>query len=226
MKHILFVLACLLLTASPLRAQTLVYRTPAGSSVGAPVLILPASAVNGAGVSTIPLRSPVYCVTGTPSTPYLSQSAGVLEMYWNGTNCAAGTLRVQVGPPGRAVTIWAADSGAGLAVVGRDSFGIDEALIQLFAHDATTMWGELQGKQGSFILSGSNGPNITLGTVYTTFAANKPAVMPSITFANLANFSLTNGGVTYCTDCTIANPCAGSGTGAIAKRLNGVQVCN
>lgn len=35
-----------------------------------------------------------------------------------------------------------------------------------------------------------------------------------------------NGSMLYCTDCTIANPCAGSGTGAIAKRLNGVWVCN
>lgn len=30
----------------------------------------------------------------------------------------------------------------------------------------------------------------------------------------------------YCSDCTIANPCAGSGTGAFAKRLNGAWVCN
>lgn len=35
-----------------------------------------------------------------------------------------------------------------------------------------------------------------------------------------------NSTVTYCSDCTIANPCAGGGTGAIAKRLNGVWVCN
>jgi hypothetical protein len=35
-----------------------------------------------------------------------------------------------------------------------------------------------------------------------------------------------NGIMKYCSDCTIANPCAGSGTGALAKRLNGVWVCN
>lgn len=35
-----------------------------------------------------------------------------------------------------------------------------------------------------------------------------------------------NGTVIYCSDCTIANPCAGAGTGALAKRLNGVWVCN
>lgn len=35
-----------------------------------------------------------------------------------------------------------------------------------------------------------------------------------------------NGKFVFCSDCTIANPCAGSGTGALAKRLNGVWVCN
>lgn len=37
---------------------------------------------------------------------------------------------------------------------------------------------------------------------------------------------LGNGTILYCTDCTIANPCAGGGTGALAKRLNGAWVCN
>ena len=36
----------------------------------------------------------------------------------------------------------------------------------------------------------------------------------------------SNGAVVFCSDCTIANPCAGGGTGAIAKRLNGIWVCN
>lgn len=36
----------------------------------------------------------------------------------------------------------------------------------------------------------------------------------------------TNGSMVYCSDCTITNPCAGGGTGAFAKRLNGVWVCN
>jgi hypothetical protein len=35
-----------------------------------------------------------------------------------------------------------------------------------------------------------------------------------------------NGSFCYCSDCTIANPCASGGTGAFAKRLNGVWVCN
>jgi len=47
------------------------------------------------------------------------------------------------------------------------------------------------------------------------------------TFAVFANLgAATNGSMIYCADCTIASPCAGAGTGAIAKRLNGAWVCN
>ncbi len=35
-----------------------------------------------------------------------------------------------------------------------------------------------------------------------------------------------NGSMIYCSNCTVASPCAGGGTGAIAKRLNGAWVCN
>lgn len=46
----------------------------------------------------------------------------------------------------------------------------------------------------------------------------------SVTFSALGTPS--NGSTYYCSDCTIANPCAGAGTGALAKRLNGVWVCD
>jgi hypothetical protein len=45
-------------------------------------------------------------------------------------------------------------------------------------------------------------------------------------FANIGTVLTTNGDMAFCTDCTIANPCAGGGSGALAKRLNGVNVCN
>lgn len=48
----------------------------------------------------------------------------------------------------------------------------------------------------------------------------------SYTFAQLGTPTNGNGALVYCSDCTIANPCAGGGTGAMAKRLNGVWVCN
>ena len=38
--------------------------------------------------------------------------------------------------------------------------------------------------------------------------------------------TVVSGQIKYCSDCTIASPCAGGGTGAIAKGLNGSWVCN
>lgn len=47
---------------------------------------------------------------------------------------------------------------------------------------------------------------------------------PTSLFANLG--SPSNGTMVYCSDCLIGtNPCAGSGNGAFAERLNGVWVC-
>jgi hypothetical protein len=43
---------------------------------------------------------------------------------------------------------------------------------------------------------------------------------------NMAASGIKNGTIVYCSNCTIANPCDTGGTGAIAKRLNGVWVCN
>src|SRR5205085_2230853 len=61
-------------------------------------------------------------------------------------------------------------------------------------------------------------------TMFNQSTSSNLVQFTPITFANLGTPS--NGTVAYCSDCTIANPCAGSGTGAIAKRLNGAWVCN
>ena len=45
------------------------------------------------------------------------------------------------------------------------------------------------------------------------------------TFANLPSLNVSNGSILYCTNCTGANPCAGSGTGAVARRENGAWNC-
>src|ERR1700719_3295564 len=67
------------------------------------------------------------------------------------------------------------------------------------------------GPGGSLTTSGA-------GTIVATNGIN------SSVFAGLG--TPANGTVLSCSDCTLANPCAGSGTGAIAERLNGVWVCN
>lgn len=69
------------------------------------------------------------------------------------------------------------------------------------------------------------------GLAYSQGQIPSPRNLPyvkfsSFVFANIATRLPTDGMIGYCSDCTIASPCAGGGTGAIAKRLNGVQVCN
>lgn len=47
-----------------------------------------------------------------------------------------------------------------------------------------------------------------------------------VPFASLAGAPGPDGTVYYCTDCAINAVCAGAGTGAFAKRLNGAWKCN
>jgi hypothetical protein len=81
-------------------------------------------------------------------------------------------------------------------------------------------------------LTSSNTGVLTLATgvgAGVTAATFQPAggfTPVTFVFANIATALTGNGQMGYCSDCTITNPCAGSGNGAIAKRLNGVNVCN
>lgn len=60
-----------------------------------------------------------------------------------------------------------------------------------------------------------------------TTTASGAIVNASVTFnSGLGNTLTTDGMQVYCSTCNIANPCTGGGTGAMAKRLNGVFVCN
>ena len=84
---------------------------------------------------------------------------------------------------------------------------------------------------------GRNGTQFNIGTLdnfamglvansTTQWFVQPSGVLQSNGSTFLALPSPGNGSIIYCSDCTIANPCAGGGTGAIAKRLNGVWVCN
>ncbi|MDE2099296.1 MAG: hypothetical protein KGL39_18730 [Patescibacteria group bacterium] len=91
--------------------------------------------------------------------------------------------------------------------------------------DGSVFWalGKDRSDSNAFVLS----QNSTLGTTNRLrMSTNGGFAFNSFTFSNIATVLATNGEMAYCSDCTIANPCAGSGTGAIAKRLNGVNVCN
>lgn len=69
---------------------------------------------------------------------------------------------------------------------------------------------------------------VTVTTPYTldgvTFIHD---LITGMTFANRpTDADVANGSMLFLSDATVANPCAGAGTGAIDKRLNGVNVCN
>lgn len=79
------------------------------------------------------------------------------------------------------------------------------------------------GTVGGVVRSGYFGTSLVIGS------APASALTGALFFTGITNANLgtpTNGHIVFCSDCTIANPCAGSGTGALAKRLNGVWVCN
>lgn len=88
---------------------------------------------------------------------------------------------------------------------------------------AKLLYNGIVGASSKFSVS-NTGVVLTGAAVAGTdqLGAVKPGV---VTFASLSG-SASNGQLVYCSDCTIANPCATSGTGAMAKRLNGVWICN
>lgn len=94
---------------------------------------------------------------------------------------------------------------------------IDMALAGVRSH----VW------NGSTYFNLSNTAQIALGAssdlTISRVAANEYGVS-AVLFAALG--TPANGTFAYCSDCTIASPCAGAGTGAFAKRLNGQWVCN
>ncbi len=73
---------------------------------------------------------------------------------------------------------------------------------------------------GSAIITG----NMTASTVAGNTITSAIYEVTATLFAALG--TPANGTIKYCSNCTIASPCASGGTGALAKRLNGGWVCN
>jgi hypothetical protein len=162
----------------------------------------------------------------------------------------AGVTQVQI-PPGSAAAPGAtfpteatgpfldAAGRLGISVVGTRRVALSDVLLQLFPSSGSGTQNMLllnNGARVGFTAGGASasdadltfdaagvlkvttGDGATLGTMSAQLRA------ASVTFASLG--ASVNGTVFYCSNCTIANPCAGAGTGALAKRLNGVWVCN
>lgn len=82
------------------------------------------------------------------------------------------------------------------------------------------------GATSSDTLSSSHPIGATCLAIGTSCASTDTNLMRfnDKTFAQLG--TPANGTLVYCSDCTFANPCASGGTGAFAKRLNGIWRCD
>ena len=80
-----------------------------------------------------------------------------------------------------------------------------------------------------FVVPGSNVTGLRVhastSVINLTLAHGALQFLGRTGFANLPVVP-PDGTIIYCSNCTIANPCAAGGTGAFAKRINGVYVCN
>lgn len=186
------------------------------------------------GINTLVVSNGSLTVTGTTATITTGVS-GLSDV--SGTLVSSSNFRV----PATGGTASAPNLQFGTGQIG---FYVTGVYLAVSSSGATAMgWNGATGNthvnQGYSLLFGSNGlgtPDVGLtrpsaGAVRVTDASTGYGqiqaggmVLNATTFASLGTPS--NGTFLYCSDCTIANPCAGSGTGAFAKRLNGAWVCN
>ncbi len=149
--------------------------------------------------------------SGGSSEGILVNANGTCAASWTSTNCffkgvvIAGNAMYTIG-------------GAGISLSGGGGYSIDGNNIS-------------NSTSGIFLAAGVTadiGPNRLSDVVTTklTVSDNNPRVVlaTSVTAATLP--SGAPGSLLMCTDCTVANPCAGGGGGALAKRIGTAWVCN
>lgn len=123
--------------------------------------------------------------------------------------------------------LWLQGDAASRAAVGGGCSGSASGGGSSLKASATDAWMIRGGNTAGQIDFFSN-TGLTSGVDFTPTlrASLSPAgfVPPTIAFASLG--TPANGNFVYCSDCNIANPCTGGGTGAFAKRLAGTWICN
>lgn len=144
--------------------------------------------------------------------PY-NPPSGITTGSWTGIRITTGSGADHTGGSIRGIDIEAnspdVDTQEDAITVGT---GWDRAVV--FAGSAA----ELATTAGDLNLEPAAGSSVVVNST-------RRLILGSDVFANLGAGE-ANGSIVYCSDCTIANPCAGAGTGAVAKRINGAWVCN
>lgn len=153
-------------------------------------------------------------------------------VYKSGTNASAGgKVGIDIAPNGSGATRYGIvsnnqsyDDGTATQVYGFRITNDNASAINFYGNQA---WGNITAAiNGDFAVTQRNrifGNDIEVEKSFRT-AAGLPWRSDGTLFVDLG--TPANGSFIYCTNCTIANPCAAGGTGALAKRLNGVWVCN
>lgn len=188
---------------------------------------------NKAGISTLVVTNGSLTVSGTTATISTGVS-GLSDS--SGTLVSASNFRVPSGGTPSATPLQIGVAGTGLYTTGSllavSSFNAP-AMAWSGANGNTLMNGSYQFVFGS---SGFSTPDIGLsrsaaGVLRVTDASTGYGrveagrlILNAVLQADLG--TVVNGTLVYCSDCTVATPCAGSGTGALAKGLNGAWVCN
>lgn len=126
----------------------------------------------------------------------------------------AGNVGIGVAPNTFRLNVFQGAANSTLARFGNSQGSAD---IYVDASGNAHFWSNASGKD--IILSCTNSA-VNCGE----FSATTGFAPLPLAFASLG--TPANGSLVYCSDCTIAATCTGSGTGAIAKRLAGAWVCN
>lgn len=169
-----------------------------------PTTALPANCLPGNGdirfltVGAAPLAPAMYVCTAANTWTRLIPNSGVFLA--TGATTVATFTRTDAGHAHILITNTAGSSDWGIGAAGEAHIDVD-AGHGIFMRQATLdMW--------------HFRADYTLQSIGVDFAGLGAIAAPA------------DGSIIYCSDCTIASPCAGVGTGAIAKRLNGAWVCN
>lgn len=160
-----------------------------------------------------------------------AQTYSIYNSFTDVSNYERGTASWQ----SNAFVLGTEKAGTGLI---RDTALVSNRTVTIGTNVGTPQWFFDTGNTGHFKATNDNLNDIGAAgatrprTVYVGTSVVTPTVSAAtvaftgFTFANIATNLTANGMIGYCSDCTIAATCAGAGTGALAKRLNGANVCN
>jgi len=150
-------------------------------------------------------------VVGVSSVAASQDMTTLLSQFLNGLY--GGYIRMVSGTATNPAYAFSTETNTGFFRSASNTIGVSVAGTEQFQFSGN------QFRVNGGVKLGSAGSDILLSA-----ASANVMTWSGVAFASLG--TPANGSFAYCTDCTVAATCAGLGTGALAKRLAGVWVCN